>query len=365
MPLVASDTQDISVNVEDNNAEDIAIVERPGKNTFGFFTESNNIGYINWIFFLDGDGNVGRRFEVGSENTVQVAEYEDGLVVFPTSEEDYESDPPTVYRPDGSKFTLDADQWDSLEPQYQIGSSGILQIFSEDNVTGFEDITSARLASGRRVEVFTASDDDGSDDDNDGNDADDDGLGVFVQLYGVRGNKIGDAIRVNENTLENQDDPEITLLGGDKFLVTYADGEVDPVLFKGRVYESISSLDGAIRADAGNDTLRGDGGDDRTDIFLYDTARGDDLGRDRILDFGRNDVLVTTTKISDANGDDIITFGRDKRLDLEDGSGDAVAELSIAGTRAIEFDGQVSSDGVTYYVYSLVGSDAGLTDLTF
>lgn len=365
MPLVASNTQDISTDFGDNNAETIAIVEKPGEDTYGFFTEAGGSGYDYWLFFLDAEGNVGQRFKVGEETGRYVAEYEDGLVVFRISEEENQDDPPIVYKPDGKTLNLDPSTWASLTPQYRISDFSISEGSPETEFVPISNGTSATLASGRRVEVFTASDNDESDDDNDGNDADDDGVGVFIQLYGARGNKIGEAVRVNEITFEDQDEPEITFLGGNKFLVTYADGENEPVLYKSRVFESLSSLDTAIVADGGSDTLRGDRGDNQTDIFFYDTAASESLGRDRVIDFGESDILVTTTRINDNNDDGIITFGRNRRLDLTDGEGGAVASLGIDGVRSLEFDGQVSSDGVTYYVYSRIGSDAGLDDLTF
>lgn len=93
--------------------------------------------------------------------------------------------------------------------------------------------------------------------------------------------------------------------------------------------------------------------------FLFD---GRTLGDDRIGDFGLDDVLVTTLRIADKDGDDLIAFGSDRDLDFAGGG--QVVVTSDTGRRIIsrEYDGSFSAEGVTYYVYSRIGSAAGVGD---
>lgn len=135
---------------------------------------------------------------------------------------------------------------------------------------------------------------------------------------------------------------------------------------------------GAIEGKFTNDILTGDELNTRPDVFFFDTALGLSLGSDRIINFGVNDVVVTTTAIRDGNSDARIGFGRNGIIDLPGGVGSpdgpsaagAGGTLSITGTAAdklnvLEFDGQVTQNGVIYYVYSSVGSDGGIETLSF
>lgn len=125
-----------------------------------------------------------------------------------------------------------------------------------------------------------------------------------------------------------------------------------------------------------NDTLAGDAANKKTDIFFFDTALDLDLGDDKIVNFGGSDILVSTTKLRDGNGDGRVNFGSNKVFDLPGGIGGpgdpgvageggtvGITGTSGAAVGALEFDGSLLRDGVTYYVYSAVGSSVGVAAL--
>lgn len=122
--------------------------------------------------------------------------------------------------------------------------------------------------------------------------------------------------------------------------------------------------DDRIEGGAGNDVLIGGEGRDiliggeGSDLFVFASAGG---RRDRVVDLGSDDFIVTTAAIFDGNGDEIITYGRNRAFDLMNGDAFTVADSSGRMVSRIEFDGAFERDGATYYLYSLVGSttDAG------
>lgn len=114
---------------------------------------------------------------------------------------------------------------------------------------------------------------------------------------------------------------------------------------------------GAIEGMLGDSMLMGRAGEQ---VFFFDTALGLDFGDDRITGFGSEDLIVTTTAIADGDGDGRIDFGGDRTLDLSDG---ASVRINDGAVRALEFDGSVTQNGATYFVYSRVGSDAGTDDV--
>ena len=142
---------------------------------------------------------------------------------------------------------------------------------------------------------------------------------------------------------------------------------------------SADILDGADGADtliglAGDDLLTGGGGRDLLeggvgndrltggadgDVFLF---AGLGLGNDRIDDFGMNDVLVTTLRLADKDGDGRIGFGSDRDLDFAGGGQAVIATNTGARLGALEYDGSFETDGVLFYVYSRIGSAAGVAD---
>lgn len=147
-------------------------------------------------------------------------------------------------------------------------------------------------------------------------------------------------------------------------LYVYADDDVRPA--------------DAIESKLGDNTLKGDASDRVAHTFFFDTALDLNLGDDTISAFGNKDILVTTSALSDRNGDHIIGFGSDGMLDLVGGSGapgdtatpGAAGHVVITDTggdavNSLELDGKVTHDGTTYYVYSLVGSSADTDSLHF
>ncbi|MGJ3628302.1 M10 family metallopeptidase C-terminal domain-containing protein [Sphingomonas sp. MMS24-JH45] len=140
-------------------------------------------------------------------------------------------------------------------------------------------------------------------------------------------------------------------LGSSEGLYYYGDLATRPVAGSGqKVFESKVS----------NDVMTGSASASTTDIFFFDTANATPgQGADRVT-FTARDLLVTTTKIADANDDGLITFG-DGRLDLSGNGG----TVNLGDVRALEFDGSVVRGGVTYYVYSNVDLAVGTANLGF
>lgn len=137
-------------------------------------------------------------------------------------------------------------------------------------------------------------------------------------------------------------------LGSVDGLSVYATGAVRP--------------SGAIEGTLGADRMVGDTANTIRQTYFLDTALEIGLGNDRIERFGRHDILVTTTALPDGNGDNIIDFGSDKTLNLPTGNV-VVTSIKNAALQKMEYDGTVEYGGVHYYVYSLIGSAAGLGDL--
>jgi serralysin len=131
--------------------------------------------------------------------------------------------------------------------------------------------------------------------------------------------------------------------------------------------------DDVIRGLAGHDTMQGGAGDDvliggvgsdylsgdaGRDVFVFDTKA---TGFDRLLDFGADDVLVTNTMLSDPDADGIIDFRRTIRLNFDGGGNLAITSDVGTSVRTLEYDGSYQKDGQSYFVYSQIGSGAGVT----
>lgn len=147
-------------------------------------------------------------------------------------------------------------------------------------------------------------------------------------------------------------------------LSVYANGAVRPA----------DAIEGTLAADR----LSGDVANRKAETFFFDTALDLDLGADSLVNFGTSDILVTTTAIYDGNKDRWIAFGSDNSLDLAGGTGGpddtitpgdgghvAITDVGGGALAGLEYDGTIVRGGVSYYVYSMAGSSAGLTDLTF
>lgn len=114
------------------------------------------------------------------------------------------------------------------------------------------------------------------------------------------------------------------------------------------------------------DKLSGEHADKLVNKFFFDTALQRQLGADNIIEFGKKDILVTTTKLGDGvAGSKISAEGG--AFELEHG-GHALGSVAISDTAGnavsvLEFDGEHVTNGVHYFVYSLVDSSAGLAQL--
>lgn len=135
----------------------------------------------------------------------------------------------------------------------------------------------------------------------------------------------------------------------------------------GAVGEVLSGLAGndALSGLGGRDLLDGGLGDDRLaggaggDAFLF-AGRG--VGNDRIADYGMDDVIVTTIRLADKDGDGKLGFGSDRDLDFAGGGQAVITTDTGARLTQVEYDGSFAAGGVTYYVYSRIGSAAGVAD---
>jgi hypothetical protein len=145
----------------------------------------------------------------------------------------------------------------------------------------------------------------------------------------------------------------LRLLGTADGLTYYGASTTRPVAKSGqRVYESKT----------GDETFAGSSSATARDVFFFDTGNAaPGQGTDRV-NLTARDILVTTSKLADNNEDGIIAFGGS--LDLSGNGGTVTLTNGAASLSSIEYDGTVTKNGVTYYVYSNVGSTAGLADLS-
>jgi hypothetical protein len=92
-----------------------------------------------------------------------------------------------------------------------------------------------------------------------------------------------------------------------------------------------------------------------SDAFLFgaDNARA----KDRITDFGVDDFLITRVALPDSNRDGRIDAGSNKVFEVGGGSV-AITGANGRAVRSLELDGQFTKDGVSYYIYSTIGSTA-------
>lgn len=112
------------------------------------------------------------------------------------------------------------------------------------------------------------------------------------------------------------------------------------------------------------DPFKGDKPDLASNTFIVDTRAGGVSGARPIANFGVNDVLLTTKKIPDGNNDGIITFGSGGVLSLPPAKV-TISTPDGAAVTSLEYDGKIGHGGVDYYVYSRIGSTAGLADVHF
>lgn len=114
------------------------------------------------------------------------------------------------------------------------------------------------------------------------------------------------------------------------------------------------------------DILAGGKTDTATDAFFFDTALHRALGADKVINFGAKDVIITTSQIgSGAVGSHVDAAGGIFTLYDEGASVGNIAITGVGGATvsSLEYDGVRQSDGISYYVYSHVGSAVGLDAL--
>lgn len=102
-----------------------------------------------------------------------------------------------------------------------------------------------------------------------------------------------------------------------------------------------------IDGGAADDVLTGTAGND---VFFVDSAKGP-TGSDQITQFGRADVLVTTTRLADSNNDGIVTFGRNGKVDF-DGPDQGGNSLSLGGATPRQGLRYLGEAGTGFYTYA-------------
>ncbi len=178
-------------------------------------------------------------------------------------------------------------------------------------------------------------------------------------VIGVRGDTLNEADETLIVTIGDISTPA-TVLTGEATLDILND-DADAVL----VIEGDEN-NNVLRGTAANEVIIGRDGSDRmagrggADVFVF--LDSDGPGRDRIADFGSDDVFMSDVKLFDSNGDNIITFGSNLIVDIETSRSVSIFGETGALVRRLEYDGVYFDEttGVEYYIYSRVGSDAGL-----
>lgn len=118
-----------------------------------------------------------------------------------------------------------------------------------------------------------------------------------------------------------------------------------------------------IEGTVGNDTIDFTGGDK---VLLVDNALGLNLGGDILKGFGAGDLLVTTSKLFDRDGSEIVTFGNNKVLDVSGANGPQSSDPATGPGGQLDFNapdyqdvhflGSNEINGVTYYYYGNAAS---------
>lgn len=114
----------------------------------------------------------------------------------------------------------------------------------------------------------------------------------------------------------------------------------------------------------GDDVLAGSTSTSRVDVFFFDTANASPGQGSDSINFSAKDLLVTTTALEGMDGSGHIGLS-EGTLHLSGNGGLVEVRRGSLVVNALEFDGAVAHGGVTYYVYSTVGSGVGTWTLDF
>ncbi|MPT47032.1 MAG: hypothetical protein E2598_01265 [Sphingobium sp.] len=113
-----------------------------------------------------------------------------------------------------------------------------------------------------------------------------------------------------------------------------------------------------------SDILYADANHQKKDVFFFDTAINQQFGEDEIVHFGKEDLLITTTALTnDKAGSSIALDGGMLSLSGEDGGSLGHVRITDKPDQAItmiEYDGMKTVNGVDYFLYSLAGSAIGI-----
>lgn len=316
-------------------------------------SDSNQLGFVSEFIAADprmslfyvNDGLVEARYQLSPDTRYYINQVDQDAWVVYRADGNHASEPPFVIRAGNAPHPYEG-EIDFGPPNYVIDSMNLLTTGAGGSLVPVGRPLQTGFANGT-ARVYVAPDGDGS--------------GIFLEVTDSDGHRIGGVIRVNDDVAGDQTAPQVAPLD-ERFIVGWTQQPYDGAnteLYRGKTYATLeSNLPLAVDREGGRFT--GDVGDYVTDIFLFD-ANGDDLQkRERVINFGANDIFVTTTKLVDRNNDGIVGFGDNRRVELDDADGDTVCSVAIAGVTALEFDGvrQEFEGGPAYYVYSRVGSAA-------
>lgn len=137
-----------------------------------------------------------------------------------------------------------------------------------------------------------------------------------------------------------------------------------------RGYGGDDHLDGGSGRDRligarGADVLEGgEGGDDLNggmgaDVFVFDNRT--DTGRDRIVGFGSDDLILTTVGLVERNDDGVVRSNGRGVFGLAGGGTVTISDDLDGSLTRLEFDGVIQKGEISYHVYSQIGSSAGLS----
>lgn len=117
-----------------------------------------------------------------------------------------------------------------------------------------------------------------------------------------------------------------------------------------------------IEGDVSDDTIDMSGG---ARVLLHDNGLGLNLGGDTVTGFGDDDLFVTTSKLFDKTGNNIITFSDNEVLDTSGATGPDGSDPSTGPGGQVDFNvdaltylGSSVINGVAYYYYGTAESTA-------